>query len=109
MKMKKQSVDVKHVREGEGQKERTNRIRMKCPHCNETATFGTPWTLITNYNTPVIIGDDGKAQGDYSKTEDLSSDIHGTSKDECVCSNCNQELSIDEIELVEAEDKELAE
>jgi hypothetical protein len=82
---------------------------MKCPHCEEISTFTQQWSATTEFWAPLIIDDDGKIHVDYDEAEDSSSDVDGPSTDKCVCDNCNKELSIDNIKIVENENVVLAE
>jgi len=74
---------------------------MKCPECDEISTFSHSWTESIPYSAPCVVDDDGDVHIDFDNVYEGESEIDECDT-ECLCDKCNAQVSIDDIEIVEA-------
>lgn len=82
---------------------------MRCPECEEVSTFTHYYTMSTAYAAPLVVDNDGDLQIDYDDAYEGETDADEDDEEECLCDKCNSQVSIDDIEIVEAENEVPAE
>lgn len=79
--------------------------QMKCPECGEVSIF--TYFYQVPYDAPVVV-EDGKVLIDYENADDNGGCENGEGTGTCMCHKCGNEVLLDEIELVDA-DEEMSE
>lgn len=79
---------------------------MKCPHCKELSTFTHEWSGIAAFSAPVVVDGAADVMVDYDSTADEGVDAVDSDGDNCHCDKCGECLSIDDIEVVGADEED---
>jgi len=98
---KRRARSTSHNRNANSMNKRKSNKLMKCPDCGEIANFSHFYSM--DYGAPAVL-EGGEATIDYDNATDY--EAAGDDEDTCRCGKCGSDVSIDEIEIVEAEEEE---